>query len=181
MLSRGQAGDVATFGPLAIDALAIMATALILAGRGKAPAQDKPAPVQPVSAPVQVDMPADADESADIQVMPGDIIHVESDASMLARDMSTPSVADEARTWLDTLADAHGGQEPTLPVPVSPSPSNTVKVDNIPDSARELLWTWGTANADYRPSPGQVDALVAADQGVHTRTVRRWRMALLGA
>lgn len=35
MSSRGQETDVAVLGPLAIDALAIMATALILAGRGQ--------------------------------------------------------------------------------------------------------------------------------------------------
>lgn len=35
MASRGQPEDVATLGPLAIDFLAIMATALILAGRGQ--------------------------------------------------------------------------------------------------------------------------------------------------
>lgn len=37
MLSRGQTADVAILAPLAIDFLAIMATALILAGRGRAP------------------------------------------------------------------------------------------------------------------------------------------------
>lgn len=35
LASRGQDADVATIGPLAIDALAIMATALILSGRGQ--------------------------------------------------------------------------------------------------------------------------------------------------
>ena len=42
MLSRGQDTDVAVLGPLAIDALAIMATALILSGRG----QTKPMSIQ---------------------------------------------------------------------------------------------------------------------------------------
>jgi len=49
MLARGQERDVSTFGPLAIDFLAIMATALILAGRGRV---QTPVVQAPVSTPV---------------------------------------------------------------------------------------------------------------------------------
>lgn len=51
MLSRGQEKDVAILGPLAIDFLAIMATALILAGRGRTSpvsASVEPAATQPI-------------------------------------------------------------------------------------------------------------------------------------
>lgn len=198
MLSRGQEADVAILGPLAIDFLAIMATALILAGRGRsvpaasvsrttAPAgrhnfldtlaaadsgQEPTLPVQDMPAPVRVDMPvatqADADESADIMANPSAYL-----------DVSRTTVADEARTWLDTLAAADGGQEPTLPVPVSPAPASRAKLDTIPDTAKELYLAWTRADESERPRVGQADMLVAAEHGVSTRTARGWRAALL--
>jgi len=161
-------------GPLAADAamvLAALALNRIGQARRAAAVQDIPTPVQAPTTPVQVDRPvatqADADESADILANPSTYL-----------DMSTPSVADEARTWLDTLADAHGGQEPTLPVPVSPAPASRVKPENVPAPVRDMLNEWAMAG-EGRPSVGQVDALIAADQGVSTRTARGWRQVVL--
>jgi hypothetical protein len=160
MLSRGQAGDVATFGPLAIDALAIMATALILAGRGRT----MPAPMD--TAPERVTWPTQP-----IQPTPTQTIGDE--------------MATEARTWLDTLASTalDTSTTPAFPleiIPVSPAPrSNEVKAESVPASAQVLIWAWADADEADRPTPGQADALVAAEHEVSPRTARRWRDALL--
>lgn len=163
MVSRGQEPDVAVLGPLAIDALAIMATALILAGRGRPVVQDMPAPA--------LDTPRDMSQNEVDEIL---------ERWTPAADVQA-SVADEARSWLDSLDDAAGDQEPTLPIPVSPSPSNTVKPESVPDSAVEMIQAWATAPRTDRPAAGQVDALVAAAHSRSTKTAQRWRAAVLAA
>lgn len=152
MLSRGQAQDVATLGPLAIDFLAIMATALILAGRGRAVVLDIPVDTAPVQAdvrPVQVD---------------------------------APSIADEASTWLDSLNGSVLDDTTTPAFPLAAgSVSNMVKPESVPADAADLIMAWAAADGSDRPSVGQADALVAADLGVTARTARRWRQALLNS
>jgi hypothetical protein len=181
MLSRGQAGDVATFGPLAIDALAIMATALILAGRGRAlPAPTATETADEILARRQdeanklaartaivfpaVATQAEADESAAIVANPGAYLET--------------GVADEARTWLDTLAETTSG-ETTAAFPVSPAPmSNTVKPEAVPAEAREALEMWTAASPAERPTAKVRNEILASAHNVSTRTIRRWASAL---
>jgi hypothetical protein len=168
MLSRGQAGDVAMLGPLAIDALAIMATALILAGRGRIePAAVATETAAEILARRQDEMDKLAASTAPVLPTIGD------------------EMADEARTWLDTLANSALESEttPAFPIeitPVSPAPrSNEVKAESVPESAADLISAWAGASPEIRPTPGQADALVAASHGVSPRTARRWRDALV--
>lgn len=156
MLSRGQAQDVATLGPLAIDFLAIMATALILAGRGRAVVLD----IQPL---VQVDT----------EPVPPPVQPVQDDA---------PSIADEASSWLDSLNGSVLDDTTTPAFPLAAgSVSNMVKPESVPADAADLIMAWAAADGSDRPSVGQADALVAADLGVTARTARRWRQALLSS
>lgn len=156
LLSRGQLPLVALAGPLAIDGMAIMATGLILSTRTTAAVLD-------VALAFQYARP--------IGPMPA------------ALPVPAPTVADEARSWLDSLEDAV--QDPTstpaLPVPVSGAPalarSNEVKLESIPPTAQVLLSTWEQAGED-RPTLIDAYAMIAADQGRSTRTVRRWHDAM---
>jgi hypothetical protein len=175
MASRGQSADVATLGPLAIDFLAIMATALILAGRGRS-----------VPAPVHVDTPEEilANRQAEldrklartaplVDVQPEHLGNADEYLARLDKDVDTAG-----DMWTRLASDA-SGQEPTLPVPVSPAPASRAKVDTIPDTAKELYLAWTRADESERPRVGQADMLVAAEHGVSTRTARGWRAALL--
>jgi hypothetical protein len=176
MLSRGQAQDVAVIGPLAIDALAIMATALILAGRGRVD----------MMAMTAADILAKRRDSEDgAAAEAGQRAGQRSGQVMDARtpDPAAVSVADEARTWLDSLADAglDTSTTPAHPIeinPVSPAPSNTVKPENVPADAADMILAWRAADPEARPLPGEVDRLVASAMDVHPRTARRWRYAL---
>jgi hypothetical protein len=168
MDSRGQKDDVATFGPLAIDALAIMATALILAGRGRATVRDMSQDMSRVTWPVQpatVATQADVDETEAILSNPGAYL--------------STSVANEARTWLDTLEDSALDNTTTAAYPISPAPmSNTVRPESVPADAADLIMAWTSADMSERPAAGQADKLVAAAMGRDARTARRWRYAL---
>lgn len=155
MVSRQQEADVAILGPLAIDFLAIMATALILAGRGV----DKPVGRMVFAYP------------APIGPMP---------AAVRAPLAPIPSVADEARTWLDTLTEATLDASTAAAYPVSPAPmSNAVKPESVPDEAGTLILAWAVADAAERPAARQVDEALSSWFAVSTRTARRWRDALL--
>lgn len=168
MTSRGQAADVATLGPLAIDFLAIMATALILAGRGVA----KPEPVAKSAADILAERQDEVDRlAARTQVV-------------LPAPSQVTSVADEAQHYLDRLArDLDATTTPAHPIevnPVSPAPrSNEIKPESVPAGAAEMIMAWGRADVEDRPSPGFADALVASEFEVSPRTARRWRDALL--
>lgn len=174
MLSRGQAQDVATLGPLAIDFLAIMATALILAGRGRAVVLDIP-----------VDTAADIlakrqDETDRLLARTAPVLP---SAHVLAGvQADTPSIADEASTWLDSLNGSVLDDTTTPAFPLAAgSVSNAVKPESVPADAADLIMAWAAADGSDRPSVGQADALVAADLGVTARTARRWRQALLSS
>lgn len=169
MLARGQEKDVATLGPLAIDALAIMATALILAGRGQRVRVDKIEKVdrvatrlanglaeqQAITAILKVDEPVATQPAAPLDTW------TDEDLAMLAsfeRDM------DEA--------------ERVATVPVSPAPwlarSNEVKPASVPAKAVEAFQAWDATSAKDRPTKTDMYTLVGADNGVSPRSARRW-------
>lgn len=154
MSVRGQTADVATLGPLAIDFLAIMATALILAGRG----QVRPAPVQVDAAPFAAGTWATGED--------------------IASEARTWLDTLEAATLDSTTTPAF----PVEVVPVSPAPrSNEVKPESVPTDAADLIRAWAAADPAERPAPGQADKLVGAELGRDHRTARRWRYAILKA
>jgi hypothetical protein len=196
MLSRGQAEDVATLGPLAIDALAIMATALILAGRGQVdrPALtfDYPRPIGPMPAPFRVTV-----ERTDVQPETIDLpqrqarpVATQADADETAAILADPvaylgrtSVADEAQSYLDRLStELDASTTPAHPIevnPVSPAPrTSEVKPEAIPAEAKIMLAHWSLTGPDRRPTATDRNELLAAEFGVSTRTVRRWAKSI---
>jgi hypothetical protein len=159
MLSRGQKTDVAILGPLAIDALAIMATALILAGRGQV------APVAPRMTVERTDTQPEIVDPPEWQTRPA------------------PSVADEASHYLERLStELDATTTPAVPLdvrPVSPAPSrNEVKPESVPDRAKVYLAAWSLTEPGRRPTATDRNTLLATEFGVSTRTVRRWATAL---
>lgn len=166
MVSRGQEADVAILGPLAIDFLAIMATALILAGRGQAQSVSElgSSPDNPIVLPAY-DSPVLAAHEAS-----------------LANPVTT--LADEAQHYLDRLAGVlDASTTPAAPIEITrTSPalrSNEIKPESVPAGAAEMIMAWAQASPEDRPSPGFADALVASEFEVSNRTARRWRDALL--
>jgi len=157
LLSRDQATDVAVIGPLAIDLLAIMATALILSGRVRANVQD----INPTQAPSR---PNVLDIAAHVPSGPSDTVQ------------ATTTVADEASTWLQTLAASALDTSTTPAYPVTSVP--VIGPDAVPAAAKRLIQRWATADRADRPTATEVDALLAGEFGKTTRTTRRWRLAL---
>lgn len=167
-------------GPLAADAAMVLAAlALNRIGQARQAAMAEPAlsmsmdysrPIGPMSAPVQA-----------VQVATATQEDAETSAAIMSNPMaymSKPTVADEAQSYLDRLStELDSGT--TAAYPVSPAPmSNVVKLDSVPDTARDMIQVWLDAPVDSRPTPGQADALVAAAHEVTARTARRWRDAL---
>lgn len=165
LATRGQLTAVAIVGPLAIDGMAIMATGLILSTRTTVAAVDVALtfqyarPIGPMPAALPVPAPTVADEGIP----------------------SYWGVADEASTWLDSLARSVEDSSTTPAAPVSGPPalarSNEVKLESIPPAAQVLLSTWEQAGED-RPILIDAYALIATDQGRSIRTVRRWHDAM---
>jgi len=162
MVSRDQTTDVAIIGPLAIDALAIMATALILAGRGQA----RPAVTEPTIEPT---IPAVASREEPNWLYVG------------SRSLEEAGVAEEASSYLARLSGELDSQ--TTPAhPVSPAPmTNAVKPESVPDTATDLILAWHAADAVERPTATQVNEALAAWFDVSPRTGRRWVSALKGS
>lgn len=161
LLSRAQPETVATLGPLAIDGLAIMATALILAARGH-----------------KVDngpgFMATVDTAMDRFLAKPD---VPAARPLPPFDEQAPADTDES-VW-ESLVDRLGGQEPTLPAPVSPAPVGTPTVDKVPATARDMIQTWMDTPVSERPSVTDMATLVGAAHGRSSKTVRRWRDAMV--
>ena len=159
--------DVASryVGPLAVDAAMVLATlALNRIGHARRAAMAEQR---------FLDTPTDM-STADLDSFREDMDNLEP----VQMDIQ-PNVADEAQSYLDRLS-AELDSGTTAAHPVSPAPtSNVVKLDSISATAREMIWAWDSADESERPTPGQVDALVAASQGVTSRTARRWRTTLL--
>jgi hypothetical protein len=163
--------DVASryVGPLAVDAAMVLA-ALALNRVGQArrlAAELAMADVQPDVQVAEVDVQPDAQP-----------VQLDTYAGSAGR---LDSVADEARTWLDSLEDTRGSQEPTMPVPVSPAPAARVQPEKVPAEAAELIRAWAATDQADRPRAGDVDALVGAHEGVSPRTARGWRAVVLSS
>lgn len=163
MASRGQEQDVAAIGPLAIDALAIMATALILAGRKK------------VATPAPVDTPPSLamQDQATVDSMAAEVAsqYADLDAILDKHGVTTdvPSEADMAKglAMLEDLANA----EP-LPQRRSAAARGVMERNEVEAAA---LITAGLINPDLTAL--EVDEFLAGYYGTSTRTVRRFREA----
>lgn len=185
LLSRGQAGDVATIGPLAIDSLAIMATALILSGRVAVAktAVDLEAYVAQVARDIPVRFADLVDDLAKRQAKP-QYVATEADVAESVAILGSQSVADEAQSYLDRLSTELDSSTtmaaPVSGIPVSPAAaSNRVaKPETIPAGVRDLILAWINAPESERPAASQVDAFLAAECTVSPRTARRWRDAI---
>jgi hypothetical protein len=180
MTSRGQEADVAILGPLAIDFLAIMATALILAGRGiERPAATTPETADEILARRQEDMDRMDARTATLTSAVATQSDVDESAAILANPTAyMASLADEATSYLERLA-GELDSATTAAHPVSPAPmSNTVKPESIPGAAKDALFAWALADEVTRPTAKDRNELLAAEFGVSTRTVRRWATAL---
>jgi Protein of unknown function (DUF2637) len=154
MASRGQKVDVAVLGPLAIDLLAIMATALILAGRGH-------------RATVQV--------SAVLEDSPAEVATVQQDAALV--DMSSADI------WSRLDTELFSGQDAPVSSPPAPLPpkTNTVKRGTVPPMAADQIQLWKQALAEGVQDAlkaGELDTMLAELHGVNIRTARRWRYAV---
>lgn len=148
-LSRGQEADVANLGPIAVDLLAIMATALILSGRSRA------ASVR-VARPAPMDIPA-------------------TDTADTTQDLSTFTSADT--DWLSGLGARIGDTDttPAAPLAVPAARRTRVAVDtgqaSEMDSAVAGLLAAGESVPDIKRKVSEV-------YSVSTKTVGR-RIAAL--
>lgn len=179
MLSRGQAGDVAIFGPLAIDFLAIMATALILAGQAPR-LLDRP-----------LDMPGDEmDKILDKWVNPARVrtamantldtlVSGEREPATITLDNREATFAapeSEVGMW-ERLESQFAKPEPTLrtavpelPEPISAPPARQGRLSQDDSAEAWHLAVQGRAN-DL--SAGDISELLAGWYGVSSRTIRR--------
>lgn len=205
MARRGQASDVATLWPLAIDLLAIMATALILAGR-RSVASGQSRWVNPGQVATKL-ASGQAVASADMAnlVAMQDRINVARDSVAKATGIPghTLGQSDEATLanreefvakWTDHLAGQTVGQE------VSDDLAKTYAT--IADEASQYLASQDTQLPQRRPSPAKydraaavdairaalavgtepaaVDAAVSGAFGISARTARRLRAQVSG-
>ena len=165
LATRGQGLLVSVSGPVAIDLMAIMATGLILSTRTR----QLDIGTSLVSTFVAEDI---ADVAEDIEDTPWtDTERIVTEAG-LSMDISA-----EASSWLDNLTRSVGSLAPVLPVSVSPAP-RTVRPDSVPADAADMIFAWADTTED-KPKGSDVDKLISADMGVSTKTVYRWRKALL--
>jgi hypothetical protein len=166
MEARGQKDDVANFGPLAIDALAIMATALILAGRGQAmnvANMDRPATLLDKLHERQQHTVDNWNNDLASASQPMDPAWTAEDEAMLAsfeRDMDRLELAKP------------------LSAPPALARSNEIKPESVPTEAAELVRAWLATSAKARPLGKDRDVLLATHFGVSPRAARRWYEAL---
>lgn len=165
MVTRDQKADVATFGPLAIDLLAIMATALILAGRRTvATSPDVDSALAKWVNPVQV---ASADPASAGHTAP-DI-----SAAILADTYAT--VGDEAESYLARLANHPELDSTTTPaVPVLPGdlPQRKRPAVMTPEMDAEA-GTFARIGREHGLPVGDIAELLGGYYGVSARTIRR--------
>lgn len=199
MASRGQTVIVATAWPLAIDLLAIMATALILAGRRGQMATGQNAPMVTVSMANGGEVTGQWPEVLEVAkgMATGHVAtedpglsfgggHGHSDLAMATQpDDPTVDIKAALANWdrgydeaiadlgheLATEAEALANGAATTKLP-----SRVPVVAGVPDEARELLLAWDPAEVDK----ADVDALLVAHFGKSLRTVRRWRSIVSG-
>lgn len=187
LTNRGQDGIVAGLGPLAIDGLAIMATGLILSSRGHkivdTVATPRPAGLANLFTPPPVPYLATSDTAAAT-------VHLDnSTATYTPADnpvATYATVADEAMSYLDSLATRIGDVDSTPAVPVSGPPalsrSNEVKPDSVPTGAVMAFQAWLMLESDEsRLTPGARNEFIAEAYNVSVRTARRWFTAYAAA
>jgi hypothetical protein len=188
MASRGQSADVATLWPLAIDLLAIMATALILAGRVRghvamaktdgqsvATGQRHGQSVAIWAGPVA----SEADVAESEAAFNGHAGH--DDLAMATQPLSeeyAATLASELDAWGrgHDLAIRDAGQELAAQAERYVNPRPVPVATGVPDEARTLLLAWDPAQIGKK----DVDALLAAHFGKSDRVVRRWRSIVCG-
>lgn len=199
MLSRGAATDTAVFGPLAIDALAIMATALILSGRGHAhvaSGQVSDADTDmwpPAVSELLMSNRGHVPTSLDTRTPDPDHVHVDTamsergqeDMDIWPEDMSM-AMADEVSSYLATVSNGGRSDTDTPAVPVS-GPVAKPGTDRTRTVVAKAPADWQTEalslidlslKSPDAPKAGEVDALLAAWYGVSDRTIRRLRPRL---
>lgn len=194
LTAHGQTSDVATGWPLAIDALAIMATALLLASsRGQvatvATAEDVDTMASGQSAPVATVAAAeDVAISEDIVANPGHYL------ATRPRMATPPWVAELAEYQRDGHADPVATRPLSEPMPEDYDKQLAKDVDSwnaglatpatlragrpVPDAAAAYLRAWDPVASGL--SGKQVDALLAEYLGRSERTARGWRTTILG-
>ena len=176
MLSRGQAADVATLGPLAIDALAIMATALILSGRGQPLVSGTPSLGQAMSKlgdAMDTAITGEMAKPMDTRPAPTakDIAELDNVAAGVsdAIEKAGQEMASEVDSYLAQITSGGQTQTATPPVPfVRPSAPR----GKITDVAAALAMAL-EARSNGK-SAREVEELLAAEYNVSTRTVRRF-------
>jgi hypothetical protein len=164
-------------GPLAVDVTMAMATLSLnrvgQSRRAHLATLDTPDLSKPTT---YVASEEDARVSADIMANPMSYVG----PFVAPSPSSADGLAQDESVWQSLVSRLDVQDEPSLAAPVSPAPagSNRVRPSSVPDQAVVLLMAWYTADATTRPTPGDVDRLVAADLDVSTRTARRYREAL---
>lgn len=164
LVSRGQTGDVSALMPLAVDTLAIMATALLLSSR------------MSVRVPVDTDKPGAVSrvlDTIDQMIVPAPVL------PSLSVSLDTPTAAEleDMFSLSDFLPQPTGPVPSPLPVPVSAPPSSDrvvrVLAPSEMDAAVEGLLSAGVPVSEVKASVAEV-------YGVSTKTVGR-RIAGLSA
>jgi hypothetical protein len=172
MSSRGQKVDVAILGPLAIDCLAIMATALILAGRRTVSTVE--------------DITTDAlPDGTTVDIAHGKIVGIGRTLSG-AQDMPTAQWADPGNVppldtnwtpqdthWLARLgAELDSTTTPAAPVTSSPLPTRTRQAPRGAVNEAEAL-ELASVGREHGLKAGEIAELLAGYYGVNARTIRR--------
>jgi hypothetical protein len=196
MVGHGHTADVATLWPLAIDLLAIMATALILASRrghkndledgGHVVATD-PENVVANMATLQAELatedavatlpqrrPPWMDELA-TEMATADLVATRPAGDYAAWEAGYERAIDELGQDLATETErflAKGTHVPVVPGPT------TTKRPSVPSGVEGYLRAWDPIESGL--SGKDVDTLLAAHLGRSERTARRWRMTILG-
>jgi hypothetical protein len=173
-VSRGQTADVANLGPLSIDLLAIMATALILSGRTRtAVSVDKPVDkLADKLADKPMDKPADTD-------MPGlvrpviDPVHIPVSFSTTESGQDTADLSDyqDKMRALETVPDAIPDW---MDPPVVPGRQATRTKVSESEAVISIKF-WQAANPAM--SGAEIDRHVAAGLGCSPKTIYRIRIA----
>jgi len=183
MLSRGQAADVATLGPLAIDALAIMATALILSGRGQPLVSGTPTLGQAMSKlgdAMDTAITGEMAKPMDIRPAPTakDIAELDNVAEGVsdAIEKAGQEMASEVDSFLAQITSGGQAQTATPPVPVVRPSTPRGKITDV---GAALAMALEARRCGMKNS--EVEQLLAAEYGVSTRTVRRFLAGQQGA
>lgn len=169
MIHRDQKADVAIFGPLAIDCLAIMATALILAGRRTvAKVEDMP----------RLDVAEQAMPQGDVYALGRGMSRLlDGPTPMWASPDATPAMdtnwtpADQH--WLERLgAELDSTTTPAVPVLTAELPQRRRQaVRGVVNEAEAL--ELASIGREHGLKAGEIAELLAGHYGVSARTVRR--------